>query len=177
VDQSGGVEVFDDRPEELRRDGQVKQIVAARAVGLVHLGELRLERVVIRFLWELPLAEPDVSGELRPGSLEVAADLLRQALVKLAAEVVVRPVAAGKPDDRVLRGQLPFQSKPVQRWRELAVGKIAGRPEKDHRARVGHSSPGEVGPKRIVIGILGRCHHWTSAIPPSDPAATHGGLR
>ena len=99
IDQAGLAQVRDDRREELGRDGQVIDPVAARAVGAVELLELLLELSVRLRVVEGSGSEDEAAGELGPDLAEVGAAVLAQRLLVVGAEVVVGPVAAGEADD------------------------------------------------------------------------------
>ena len=145
--------------EEFGRDGQIIDPIAARTVGTVELLELVLELAIGLRVVKSPRRENETAGELRPDLAEIGIAILAERLLVVGAKVVVGPVAAGKPDNGALAGQVPSPSQMVERRDELAMGQVACRAKQNDRAGLRHPGSWKRLTQRIGFRHAGRLRH------------------
>ena len=121
-------------------------------MGAIELVEALLEPGVALRVVEGSGYEDDMTGELGPELGEVGAEGLRQALLVLAAKVVVAPVAAGEADDGELAGEVAAPCQVIQGRHQLAMRQVAGSPEQDHGAGIRDAGPRQRLAQRVSLG-------------------------
>src|SRR5207247_11178812 len=84
--------------------------------------------------------------------LEVVAAELAHRVLRLVAELVVRPLRAGGADDRELLGQELAKGEGVERRDDLAVRQVARCAEDDEHARLRRTALPEPLEQRILNG-------------------------
>src|SRR5437667_4132268 len=136
--------MFENRFELVRRNGEIKKPVAARAALLVNLVQLGGESFVARlvakiaFMIKNRLRErfPDFVTNALPG--EFSCRFLHR-----APELVITFFASRDADNCDRGRQLAIGGKIVKRWHQLAVSEIAGRTENNDTARLRHRARGQ----------------------------------
>ena len=148
--QAGGGKVLQDALELARRDGEIKEAVAAGAALGVELGEALGQPLVAVGVAEFAAVVEEALGEagpdfvVNPGAGEFA-----DGLFQLGAEAGVGLFAPGETDDGKRGGQVAIGGDIVERGDELAVGQIAGGAENDDTARLRHGPAGKALAQRI----------------------------
>ena len=135
---AGAAQLTHDLTDELRRDGQIVEVVVCRLVRLGGLGDLGVEPRVRSRILQRAADVVDALPQPRPQRGSRGSRLVRfHRFVEVRAEGLSRVVARGEADDGEMLGQQVVPGEVVQRGDELALGQIAARAEDHHHARIG----------------------------------------
>jgi hypothetical protein len=153
------LEVFQDSLELGRRDGEIKEAIAAGAELGIDIGKALGERLVALGIAELAAMRKDAACEALPALiLDALTGEFPGVIAELGAELLVRFIAPGEADDGERGGEIAIGGKVVKGRDELALGEIASGAKDNHRARLRHRTAGET--LAEGIGLFGsfRCH-------------------
>jgi hypothetical protein len=165
VDEARLGQVVVDRAERARRDGEVVDAIAARAVGTVELLELLAELAEVRRVLELARHVVQAAREVAPHRLVdgLAARELAHGVVHVLAELVLALLGQGEADDRHARRQEARYGEVVEGGEELPPREIARRAEDDEHARRRRALRLEADAKRVLAGD--RRLHGSPSLP------------
>ncbi len=171
VGQSRLPQLLHDGSKELRRRGQVEQIVALGAVFAVHAGQLGGESRISGWIGEFaalvikPLGEPLKVFGAPVFGMQKTGDLIAKLV---ASQVVERDAHDGKS-----LGQQFGLDQVIKGRDELALGQVAGSAEQNHDARTRHLA-------NLFVFLLPadcRCRrHWLLGFPILDLRLPAGGI-
>src|SRR5438874_2879732 len=123
--------------KELRRDGEVKEVIAVRPVDLIDFLQLHAQALIGFAVAEFALHIIGMTfkpiHQFRIGAL---GELLER-IADMLAKLIGSPAILGHADDGELARQQSGAQQVVDRWQQLALGKVAGRTEDDHYAGTG----------------------------------------
>ena len=154
--QPGRAELLDDRRKELRRGGQVVEVVPLGAMRFVHLVQQFFEALVGLGIVDIAGQIVEAFGEPVPKLLvDRGGGELAQLGAHLLAELVVSHCAAREADDGEMLGKQAVAGEIVERGEQFALGEVSGGAEDDHDARIAGAARGPV-PFVLLAGL--RCH-------------------
>jgi hypothetical protein len=157
VIQADPAELGDDLGELRRLRREVVEVVARRALLAVDRLEGRDQLVEARRVGEVAALVADPRREESPGRLverEDPRELLERLSVLGPKGVIVVVPSADRQDDELV-GQEIRPPELVEGRDHLAMSEVAGRPEQDQGAGVGHALEAEPPAKRVVV-LFGR---------------------
>ena len=132
VAQPRPLQLLEHHRECTRRNREIERVVAAGAADPVQVGQRRGQRVEGVVVVERTLDEPEPFRQMTPDLFgERGSRVLPDRIVDDLAEILVRPVPPGEPDQGEARRQQPPVRQVVDRRHQLLSGEIAGDPE-DH---------------------------------------------
>ena len=165
--EPGRSQLPDHLTEKSGRGGQIVEVIPARAMLLVDLGEYRLELLVGGGILKvaLPIIEA-VDQPIAELAVVGSAAEFRQVVPDALAELVLGHVIDGASDQREILRQQVLLGQVIERRQQHALGQIAGCAEDHHGAAV--RGPGVPFP-RSLFGQFGRrlnqgLRHWA---PPA----------